>query len=179
MRIISGYARGRRLQSPKTSLIRPTTDRVRESLFSILGSVEGTTILDAFAGSGALGCEALSRGASLCFFCDPSKEAQQIIRHNIGVLEADESAVLLSTSLHKALGGIHTPPDIIFMDPPYHKHALMSESLELLANAPIITKDALLVVEQDIDAPAPEHDAFTFDEARLYGRTRISFLYRA
>lgn len=181
MRIISGYARGRRLQAPSSQRIRPTTDRVRESLFSILGDLQDTIILDGFAGSGALGCEALSRGASFCFFCDPSREAQRIISHNASsVLQLDASSFsLFPLPLHQALPKLHLPPDIVFLDPPYHLHELLSSSLEALASSPHILKDTLLVIEQEQDAPPPAHPAFTFDEARDYGRTRITFLYRS
>lgn len=181
MRIISGFARGRRLQAPSSQRIRPTTDRVRESLFSILGDLQDTVILDAFAGSGALGCEALSRGASFCFFCDPSREAQRIISHNASsVLQLDASSyTLFPLSLQQALPRLHLEPDVVFLDPPYHLHDLLSSSLDWLASSPHIIQDTLLVIEQEQDAPPPDHPDFLLDEARAYGRTRVTFLYRA
>ena len=181
MRVISGYARGRRLKAPPSHMrsIRPTTDRVRESLFSLLGDVSGTVILDAFAGSGALGCEALSRGASFCFFCDPSSHAQRLIAHNIDVLHAVDRALSLALPLAKALSRIDLAPDIVFLDPPYARCDLLNGALQALSTCDKITASALLVVEQDIGAPPARHEAFLFDEERLYGRTRLSFLYRA
>lgn len=178
MRIISGYARGRRLKAPSHQLIRPTTDRVRESLFTILGDLSGCVILDGFAGSGALGLESLSRGASFCFFCDPSQDAQRLLSHNIDVLHASEDSMCLRLPLVRALSKLTLPPDVVFLDPPYHKHELLTEALDALATCPQITAGALLVIEQDIDAPMPTHPAFIFDETRLYGRTRISFWNR-
>ncbi len=179
MRIISGYARGRRLKAPSHHLIRPTTDRVRESLFAILGDLSDCVILDGFAGSGALGCESLSRGASFCFFCDPSHDAQRLLAHNIDVIDAEDSSARFKLPLIKALPKLHLPPDVIFLDPPYHKHALLDEALEALADSPMITRGALFVIEQDVDAPEPSHPALVFDETRLYGRTKISFWNRA
>lgn len=122
MRIIAGQWRGRRLVTPKGDATRPTADRTRETLFSMLvsrlGSFEGLAVLDLFAGSGALGLEALSRGAASCLFVEQDGEALKALRSNVGALATRGTATVQAGSA-LALGPARAAPDLILLDPPY------------------------------------------------------------
>lgn len=122
MRIIAGDWRGRRLVSPKGDTTRPTADRTRETLFSMLlsrlGSFEGLSVLDLFAGSGALGLEALSRGAASCMFVEQDAEALKALRSNIETL-AERGTASVQAGSAMALGPARAVPDLILLDPPY------------------------------------------------------------
>ena len=126
MRTIAGEWRGRRLMAPVGEATRPTADRTRETLFSMLasrlGAFEGLTVADLFAGSGALGLEALSRGAGQCLFVEQDRAAIDAIRRNVATLDARGKAQVQAGSvLH--LGPAKVPHDLILMDPPYHSGA--------------------------------------------------------
>lgn len=126
LRIIAGQWRGRKLQAPQGDTTRPTADRTRETLFSMLvsrlGSLEGLAVADLFAGSGALGLEALSRGAASCIFVEQDPAAIRSLRANISNLRAtSESDVRASSVL--ALGQAKAPLDLVMLDPPYHTGA--------------------------------------------------------
>jgi len=126
MRIIAGEWRGRKLVAPKGDTTRPTADRTRETLFSMLmsrlGTFEGLSVADLFAGSGALGLEALSRGAEFCLFVDEDPAAVKAIRENIAVLDARTRSSVEQGSVMR-LGPAKVPHDLIFLDPPYHTGA--------------------------------------------------------
>lgn len=178
MRIISGSARGRTLATPKDQSVRPTTDRVRESLFSILGSLHELVVLDAFAGTGALGCEALSRGAAFCYFFDPSKDSMALIKENISRVKATARASTQQQLMTQALPTITQHKlDLVFLDPPYHT-ALANEALQALAtHHRLLAPAAIIVLEQAIEdpQPAPPSSRFALDDLRTYGRTRLTF----
>lgn len=122
MRIIAGQWRGRRLVAPKGDTTRPTADRTRETLFSMLvsrlGSFEGLSVLDLFAGSGALGLEALSRGAAHCLFVEQEAEALKVLRANVAALASRETATVQSGSV-LAMGPARAEADLVLLDPPY------------------------------------------------------------
>jgi 16S rRNA (guanine966-N2)-methyltransferase len=122
MRIIAGQWRGRKLQAPPGEATRPTADRTRETLFSMLtsrlGAFEGLAVADLFAGSGALGLEALSRGAASCLFAEQDAAAIRALRHNIAALRAQDQCDLHAGSV-LALGPARQPLDLILLDPPY------------------------------------------------------------
>lgn len=126
MRIIAGEWRGRKLASPKGDATRPTADRTRETLFSMLtsrlGSFEGLSVADLFAGSGALGMEALSRGAGSCLFVEQDDAAVKTIRANIDTFDARTRTMLQAASVMK-LGPAKVAHDLILLDPPYHSNA--------------------------------------------------------
>ena len=126
MRIVAGKWRGRNLAAPKGDLTRPTADRMRETLFSMLnsrlGTFEGLTVADMFAGSGALGLEALSRGASYCLFVEQDENALATIRKNVAALEARLSCDVRGGSV-LSLGPAKVPHDLILLDPPYETGA--------------------------------------------------------
>ena len=175
MRIISGSARGRRLAAPKGDRVRPTTDRVRESLFSILGDVRGDVVVDGFAGTGALGCEALSRGAKECVFVDVHQASVALVRENVGRIDAKDRSRVLKGSFPKVVGGIAGEVDLVFLDPPYGKDALVGECFEAMAQASCVVEGTLVVLEQEVDDALPEHEGFACEDTRVYGRTRVTW----
>jgi len=181
MRIISGSARGRKLHSPagRSSAIRPTSDRAREALFSIIGSrVENSRVLDLFAGTGALGCEALSRGAAWVTFVDCASSALQLIARN-SALQADwpERSRILRFDLRRGLSpGLfpecaETGFDLVFADPPY-RSSLSHSILLALDNNAVLSPDPLLIIEQQKGFNPPDKlDNLQHIESRNYGDT--------
>ena len=135
MRVIAGEFRSRRLKSIPGLATRPTPDRLRQRLFDILGSrVEGAVFLDAYAGTGAVGIEALSRGAARAVFIEKSKNAAQLIRENLASLGIENRALLVVSAALSALA-IHKA-DIVFLDPPYDREAEYAPALKLLGENP-------------------------------------------
>jgi 16S rRNA (guanine966-N2)-methyltransferase len=180
LRIISGSARGRRLLSPKNFRIRPTADRVKESLFNILtvlmGSFEQCRALDIFAGTGNLGIEALSRGASYAVFVDIHKDSVALIKNNLRVCGVDERARIINAEAVAGLGFLEkgeAPFQLVFIDPPYRKsHA--ERTLEYLAASSLIGEDSLVVVEISSDEVLPsEFGSLKEFDRRVYGDTVI------
>jgi 16S rRNA (guanine966-N2)-methyltransferase len=172
MRVIAGTYGGRRLQTPAGLDTRPTSDRVREALFSILGErVAGATVLDLFAGSGALGIEALSRGAKEATFVDNAAPAIRAIGANLEALGAD--ATVVRAEARRFLGGASRAGrsyDLVFLDPPYRLGASIGSDLSA-ALAAISAPGAIVVAESDRRAPL-EVDLPLEDERR-YGDTLI------
>ena len=181
MRIIAGKFRGKKLFPPPDNSIRPTSDRVREALFSILASrlpagFPGLNVLDLFAGTGALGLEALSRGATSAIFVDSGIAARGLVRRHIDGFGVGGQARLLKRDA-TGLGpvGKFAPADLVFLDPPYGQ-GLGEKALSSAREGGWLAPDALLVLEEKRDAqlhlPAP----FTLLDQRDYGDTRISLL---
>ena len=171
MRVVAGELRGRKLVAPPGDATRPTADRVREALFSILGDVSGLRVLDLYAGSGALGIEALSRGAAAAVFVDSSQAAVTAIRRNLSELglEAPVQRRDALAYLAAAIGG--DPYDLVFADPPYDSAVrLAPELVELLP--PVLAKDAVIVTESNKRAPLEL--PFPLLRERSYGDTRIA-----
>jgi 16S rRNA (guanine966-N2)-methyltransferase len=177
MRIIAGKHKGRRLAAPNTSAVRPTTDRVRESLFAILGDLTDATVIDGYAGSGALGCEALSRGARKVWFFDRSRAAIDRVRQNVETIDEMDRAQIVNDSFARALLSMDEEVDLVFLDPPYGSDQ-PAIALGALAEHERIGPGCLIVLEQDRRDELPEHPAFELDETRVYGDTRLAFLYR-
>lgn len=181
MRVIGGSARGRKLTAFRGDNIRPTTDRVRESLFSILtsrlGSLNGLTVLDLFAGSGALGIEALSRGAARACLVDRAPLSIATIRRNLELCRLMDRAELLQMNSQAALTGIlrERTFDLIFMDPPYGRHAVAS-LLEPIVHGHMLRENGLIVVESGSreEIPATTAGLQRIDQRR-YGSTLLSF----
>ncbi len=172
MRVIAGRYGGRRLQAPPGGATRPTADRVREALFSILGArVEGAAVLDLYAGSGALGLEALSRGAVRATFVESAPAAQRALRANVEALGAD--AELVRADVLRWLRGARAAArqyDLVFLDPPYRAAAALGAPLsELLP--PVLAGGALVVSESDRRAPLDL--TLTTTDERRYGDTLI------
>lgn len=180
MRVIAGSLRGRKLTPIRGMAIRPTADRIRESLFNILGSTpQGAMVLDLFAGSGALGIEALSRGANQAIFVDQAPPALAVIRKNLQLCRLEEKSRVIQWDAVKNLRCLQAHGrafDLIFIDPPYNR-GMIAPVLGHLATLHLPAPGAVAVVEHDpaepLNALAPE---WTLSDQRRYGRTRISFL---
>jgi 16S rRNA (guanine(966)-N(2))-methyltransferase RsmD len=172
MRVVAGLYGGRRLVSPSGSATRPTSDRVREALFSILGpGVEGARVLDLFAGSGALGIEALSRGAATAVFVDSSERAVAAIRTNLEALgiDADVRRMDARAALRTPSAPLD-PYDLVFLDPPYRRAAELGRELSEALPA-VLAAGARVVSESDRRAPLEL--AFAITDERRYGDTII------
>jgi 16S rRNA (guanine966-N2)-methyltransferase len=180
MRIVGGNFRGRTLTGPKSQGIRPTSDRTRESIFNILmhaygDPVTGARVLDLFAGTGALGLEALSRGAAFALFVDDGAEARALIRQNIEALGAAGISRIFRRDATK-LGDVHPnePFSLVFLDPPYGK-GLAENALVSARAGRWLTADSLIVVEETKSAFVTP-DGFEEIERRDYDDTEIVFL---
>lgn len=153
VRIIGGRWRGRKLAFSAQEGLRPTGDRIRETLFNWLTPhIEGAHCLDLFAGSGALGLEALSRGALFCDFVDSSKVAVQQLRQHLQTLDALDKGVCHLSPALQYLQTAETPYDIVFVDPPFKLH-LASRVCELLAQRQLLCKSALVYIEAASSEP--------------------------
>ncbi len=171
MRVISGSYGGRELVAPPGRSTRPTSDRVRESLFSILADVGDARVLDLFAGSGALAIEALSRGASSATLVDSSAGAIVAIRRNLAELEIDAEVVRMPAVRYLGLARRHARQyDLVFLDPPYRRASTLGQVLSE-ALAPVLAAGARVVAESDRRSPLAL-DLGLVDERR-YGDTLI------
>jgi 16S rRNA (guanine(966)-N(2))-methyltransferase RsmD len=156
MRIIAGKFRSRRLSSLRGEEIRPTSDRLRETLFNVLtggnpAALEGSLWLDLFAGTGAVGIEALSRGAAMVYFVESSKAAAEIIRRNLQPLGAEGAFQVLQQNVERAIPALdrqQVKPDFIFLDPPYALGDAYEKTLEFLGKSALVEK-ALVIAEHD------------------------------
>ena len=175
MRIISGKYRGMNLAEFKGSEIRPTADRVKESLFNILaGRIAGARVLDLFCGSGNLGIECISRGADFSHFNDISKDSIAVLKKNLSRLSENNYAVTcLNFSL--CLSGT-SGYDIIFIDPPY-KEEFGVQALKIIAEGNILNADGVAVFERDRSFAGEIEGLELYDE-RKYGKTYLSFFKR-
>ena len=172
MRVIAGAYRGRPLKSPPGRGTRPTSDRVREAIFSILGDVGGMRVLDLFAGSGALGIEALSRGAAEAVFVESDRRAAEAIRANLAAVGDPPAQVRVERVpgyLARAAGD--PPYALVFADPPYSSAPRMGEQLSRLL-PPLLTDESVTVTESDKRAPLEL--ALPLVDERVYGDTRVA-----
>jgi 16S rRNA (guanine966-N2)-methyltransferase len=175
MRIIAGTHRGRRLEAPPDERIRPTSDRIRESVFNIvrhrLGGFDGVSVLDGFAGTGAMGLEALSRGAAEAHFVDRNRDALALCRRNA-------AAIGLEARCTFELADLTRPPvsrkafALVLLDPPYGE-GLGGAAMAALAGRGWLAEDCLVVVESEGAQPEAIPEMLTLIDTRHYGRTRI------
>lgn len=180
MRIIGGEARSRLIDAPAGMDTRPTQDKVRESLFNILqGQVEGRFVLDLFAGSGALGLEALSRGAGYAVFVDKSRQAERVIRQNIQRLGYGAKTQVVRSDWALAMGtqayDERNVFDLVFMDPPYR----MTDTGKMcgrMLECGLLAPNALIVIEHALSTPPVPGAGFRITDTRRYGDTGITFL---
>lgn len=178
MRVIAGSAKGRRLKAPKGSSVRPTADRVKEALFNILSNkVYGSLFIDLFAGSGAIGIEALSRGAKHSIFVDNSKENILLISENLEKTGLKERARLIKNSAKDAIGRLNrenVQADLIFLDPPYQ--FLQTASLvKLITTGPLVKEGGLIIVEH-LKTDLSLIDELSADWQKVYGQACLSFI---
>ncbi len=178
MRVIAGAQKGRRLHGPKGSGLRPTADRVKEALFSILGSrVAESRFLDLYAGTGAIGIEALSRGARQVTFVEPDQTALRVLRANLAQCGLDPAAEIHTCSAtaflkHRAKAALQH--DLIFADPPY-QHGRLAELWSALAASPAVAPNALIILEHSSKSPAPPvEERLNLLRQYRYGDTTLS-----
>jgi 16S rRNA (guanine966-N2)-methyltransferase len=184
MRVVGGRLKGRNLASPSTQQIRPTADRLRESLFNILvhaydDPVADARVLDLFAGTGALGIEAVSRGAKFTLFVDNGAEARALLRNNVEALGLGGVTKVYRRDATD-LGPAHPvePFSLVFLDPPYRMQ-LADSALASLRDGGWLTRGALLIVEEAKDAAFAAPDGFEQLERRVYDDTEFVFLRSA
>jgi 16S rRNA (guanine966-N2)-methyltransferase len=174
MRVVAGELGGRRLQAPKGDATRPTTDRVREAVFSTLGPLDGARVLDLFAGSGALGIEALSRGAASALFVERARPALAVLRANLDALDLGPPAATVrpgdALAALRDAAAAGDPYDLVFLDPPYRQATGLGPVLST-ALTPVLATGARVVTESDRRHPL-DLELPTVHERR-YGDTLI------
>ena len=173
MRVITGSARGRRLETLEGEDVRPTTDRIKEAVFSIIQfQTEGRTFLDLFAGSGQMGIEALSRGAKQAFFIDSAKKSVEVVKRNLKATKLEENARVLQTDFRSFLASHSAQFDIAFLDPPY-RTGLLQEALPLMAG--VMKDTGVIIAENPLEEPLGEqYGDFVLDRQYRYGKIRIT-----
>jgi 16S rRNA (guanine966-N2)-methyltransferase len=180
VRIVGGRFRGRHLGGPRSDAIRPTSDRLRETIFNVLAHayddpVTGTRVLDLFAGTGAMGLEALSRGAAFALFVDDGAQARGIIRENIDALGLGGSTRLFRRDAARLGAAGPIPPfSLVFCDPPYGRD-LAPRALASAAEGGWLVPGALVVVEETQGTTVVLPDGFSEIERRDYGETHVVF----
>jgi len=173
-RIIAGSAGGSRLRVPAGSTTRPTSDRAREGLFSSLGDLAGASVLDLFAGSGAVGLEALSRGAAWVTLVDSDPRAVASIRTNIATLGLAGAQVVAAPVLRHLTGGVAEPYDVVFLDPPY------ADPVDVVLAAVLPWARGTVVVERASRDPAPAWpDGLRPMRSRRYGEGTLWYGFRS
>jgi 16S rRNA (guanine966-N2)-methyltransferase len=188
MRITGGTLGGRTLVAPQDASVRPTSDKVRQAIFNVLQhndfgtgfSLEGARVIDLFAGTGALGIEALSHGASFVLFVEESADSRALIRDNIEALSLTGVSKIWrrdATDLGPISANSGGPFDLVFLDPPYRKN-LLEPALVALRDGGWLADPALIVAESADDESAPEAAGFELLDHRVYGETRVAFLKR-
>lgn len=181
MRIVAGEFKGRKIETPKGYDVRPTTEKVKEALFSMLSDMmEDSVCCDLFSGTGNLGLEAISRGAAECIFCDNSGESIRLIKRNIEYCKASDRAVVIPGSFEKCLkkmdeGGIRA--NVFFLDPPY-REGLYDRCLELISQLGLLKEGGVIVCEHGRkDVFLEEQHGFRKFKEKNYGSITLS-LYR-
>lgn len=184
MRVISGKARGTKINTIESMTTRPTLDRVKESLFNILQSrILNAKVLDLFAGSGALGIEALSRGAEKAIFCDNNAQAAKIIKENLIKTKNENSGIVFNKDYRKCLRILQENKecfDLIFLDPPY-KENIAIDAVKLIIENKILDKDGIIVIETDeaereLKQLEAQKDIVEIVDKRKYGRANLIFV---
>lgn len=184
MRIVGGEFRGRPLAAPRSQAIRPTSDRTREAVFNVIAHryperLEGARVLDLFAGTGALGLEALSRGAASCLFIEESAEGRGLIRDNVEAFGLQgRTKIFRRDATRMGDAGTIQPFGLVFADPPYGK-GLGERALQTALAGGWLLDDALCVVEETASAPFAASEHFAVVDQRDYGETVIRFIERA
>ncbi|MHB8840221.1 MAG: 16S rRNA (guanine(966)-N(2))-methyltransferase RsmD [Candidatus Aquicultor sp.] len=179
MRVIAGTARGRKLHSPKGQAIRPTSDRVKEAVFNIIGGrVNEANVLDLFAGTGGLGIEALSRGAKAAYFIDTGNEAIHLIKKNLEATGLGDAAVVVKADADKAVKRLTKDGakfDLIFLDPPYRISVSFLDAILIALGHHVLQSDGLLVLEHSAKLEPRAVEGLGVESTRVYGDTAITF----
>lgn len=179
MRVITGKSKGNKLVAPKGLHTRPTSDKVKESIFNILGDIkENTLVLDLFAGSGNVGIEFLSRGASKCYFIDNDMNSIKSIKENLERTRLTNQAFVYKNTAERAINSLSSRGimfDYIFLDPPYEREILIP-IIEKISNNNILDDKGIIIVEHESKLYLPENvKTFIKKDSRKYGGTTISF----
>jgi 16S rRNA (guanine966-N2)-methyltransferase len=178
MRIVAGTLGGRRLHAPEGDATRPTTDRVREALFSILGDIDDAVVLDLYAGTGALGLEALSRGAARAVFVESSSKAASVLRKNIDELGQRDRCEVIARPIERSMAEIERrgPFDLVLVDPPYASwKGPAIEALNTVVQR-VLKSDATIVLEHATRDGAPNIEGLRVFDRRTYGDTSLVLL---
>ncbi len=176
MRVISGARRGLKLRSPEGLGTRPTGDRVKESVFNMIQSyLPADSVLDLFAGSGALGIEALSRGSSHAVFVDQSSAAIALVRQNLELCRFSDTASVLQTTMQAFLCGCKDTFDLVFLDPPYNKDLIFPAISALHENA-LLRSGGLIVAETERGGETVPDSFYPIKKSVHYGKTTITIL---
>lgn len=178
MRVITGKARGVQLKTPEGMLTRPTTDRVKEALFSIINfDIPGAKVLDLFGGTGQLGIEALSRGAKSAVFVDAREEACKLIRENLKRTKLEQDAKVVRSDYLDYLERCREKFSVIFLDPPYAE-VFLENALNRITEIDILQSDGIIVTERPLGKELPwELEDYTRSRDYKYGKTLLT-LYR-
>ena len=179
MRVISGTIKGRRLQTVSGCAVRPTSDRVKESMFNILADrCRDAKVLDLYAGSGALGIEAISRGAGSVVFIDSSKHALTVLRQNLKHCNIEKQARVIRHNIERNLNCLEESGlsfDMIFMDPPYRRN-LVAKTLRHLMRCDVLANHGIIIAEHEPRCPIDLSGiCLTLIDTRRYGSTQLSF----
>ncbi len=175
MRIIAGDYKGRHLLAPNDNKVRPTTDKVKEAIFSMLSyRTEDAVVIDLFAGTGNLGLEALSRGAARVYFGDHARSSLALVKQNVALCGAEDKSVILFGNYADVLSRIREKADIIFLDPPYGKD-LIEDCFSHIAEGDLLKEDGLIIAEHDRNETLPELLAgFYKIKEKRYSRITVS-----
>ena len=178
MRVISGTARGRRLKELPGMDTRPTTDKVKESLFNIIQfDIEGRKVLDLFGGTGQLGIEALSRGADRCTFVDMNRQAAAVIRENVTMVGFADRVTVQQGDAMAFLSGCREKFDLIFLDPPYQTQ-LLENCIQAVAKFDILSEHGIMICESALEKPLPELESpYEKGKEYRYGKIKLT-VYR-
>jgi 16S rRNA (guanine(966)-N(2))-methyltransferase RsmD len=180
LRVISGLKKGHKLKAPKSIDVRPTEDRIKESLFNILNHIDGESIiLDGFAGSGSIGIEFLSRGAKLCYFIDSSPDSIASVKENLNHTKlVEQSIVLKSDTIFaiKSLGQKNITFDYIYLDPPFRQPDLIDKLLREIALNKILDNKGMIIIEHEKELKL-EEKLYEYEQIdyRKYGSKSLSF----
>jgi 16S rRNA (guanine966-N2)-methyltransferase len=179
MKIIAGEFKDRRLETPENYDIRPTSSRIRESIFNLLMyEIEDSYFVDLFAGTGGVGLEALSRGAGKCLFCDSDRASAAIIKRNVAACRAEDRSRIVSGDFMKALRSVREKVDIFFIDPPYATD-LCARALEAIDSLDLLASNGIIIAEHDRRDSLPERvGGLVLYRDKKYGRVVLSFYVR-
>lgn len=180
MRVISGLAKGHKLKAPKGNAVRPTEDRIKESLFNIIGNIKSdTVVLDAFGGSGSIGIEFLSRGAKKSYFVDNYKESISAIEDNLKHTKLLENAEIIKTDIFIALKKFKSKKikfDYIYLDPPFNREGLIDKVFKSIDKLEVLNENGIIIVEHESKLSLLDKlHGFKKIDHRSYGSKSIDF----